>query len=253
MQVVSYKRCLACIRLLSSLGGFRVVFEDAAYPIDRGDLSDRVYQALRGEILSGKLVPGQRLALEEFAQRFGISITPIRDAIRLLAGDGLVELYPRRGAFVFQPSSSLVEELFQIREILECAAVDCIVERGAETLPEIRALVERIASTRAGESHSDYLAYISLDERFHQLLIDSMGNRKLSEIYSGLRGHAVVTMAQYTAADHRASSTLQEHESIVAALEARDSEAAMAAVRAHLRNAKAETLQKLRAGVRLSN
>ena len=81
---------------------------DVHYEIDRRDLSDRVYQVLRTEILSGKLAPGQRLSLEEFAQHFKVSITPVRDALRQLAADGLVEPHSRRGAFATQPTCAVV-------------------------------------------------------------------------------------------------------------------------------------------------
>ena len=215
------------------------------YEIDRRDLSDRVYQVLRGDILAGRLAPGQRLSLEEFAQRFGISITPVRDALRLLAADGLVELQPRRGAFVIQPSPKLIEEVYQIREMLECGAVDFAIQRGVEVLEELESLVQRIAETMVGESHSDYLAYVRLDQRFHQVLIDCVGNRKLSEIYAGLRSHTLVTLAQHGATDHRASDTLTEHEAILAALRRGDADAARAAIRRHLQNARAEMTRKV--------
>lgn len=221
---------------------------DVHYEIDRRDLSDRVYQVLRTEILSGKLAPGQRLSLEEFAQHFKVSITPVRDALRQLAADGLVELQSRRGAFVTQPTWAVVEEVYQVREILECAAVDYVIQRGGDALRELERLVEEIVGTTVGEVHSDYLAYIRLDQRFHQCLIDCVGNKKLSEIYTGLRSHTLVTLALYSSADQRASDTLSEHEEILAALRNGDVARAQAALRTHLRNAKAEIARKVAAG-----
>lgn len=222
-------------------------FTDDHYDIDRRDLSDRVYQVLQSEILSGKLAPGQRLSLEEFAQRFRVSITPVRDALRLLAAEGLVQLQPRRGAFVTQPTPGLIEEVYQTREILECAAVDFVIQKGGDTLGELQLVVDQIVADTEGESHSDYLAYVRLDQRFHQCLIDCVGNRTLSEIYSGLRSHTLVTMALYSANDQRASDTLSEHEAILAALYRGDAEAARSALRVHLRNAQAEISRKISA------
>jgi DNA-binding GntR family transcriptional regulator len=218
---------------------------DAHYEIDRRDLSGRVYQVLRTEILSGKLAPGQRLSLDEFAQYFKVSITPVRDALRQLSADGLVELQPRRGAFVTQPSWPLVEEVYQIREILECAAAEFVIQRGGDALRELEQLVEEIVGTTVGEVHSDYLAYIRLDQRFHQCLIDCVGNKKLSEIYAGLRSHTLVTLALYSSADQRATDTLSEHEAILAALRKGDVAAAQLALRNHLRNARAEIARKV--------
>ncbi len=234
-------------RLGRLLWGVSVELTDDHYEIDRRDLSDRVYQVLRTEILSGKLAPGQRLSLEEFAQRFRVSITPVRDALRLLSAEGLVELQPRRGAFVTQPTPSLIEEVYQTREILECAAVDFVVQEGGDILRELERVVEQIVESTVGESHSDYLAYVRLDQRFHQCLIDCVGNRTLSEIYAGLRSHTLVALALYSASDQRASDTLSEHEAILAAIRRGDAAAARSALRVHLRNAKAEISRKISA------
>src|SRR5215216_557844 len=111
-------------------------------PFDNRDLSSRVYQVLQQDILQGQFPPGARLSLDDLAERFGISVSPIRDALRLLAADGLVELRSRRGAFVTQPSRAVIEEVFQFRAILECAAVDWVIAEGAPVLTELRAHVE---------------------------------------------------------------------------------------------------------------
>ena len=116
---------------------------------------------------------------------------------------------------------------------------------GEPALLELEELVRQIAATNVGETHEDYLAYIKLDQRFHQSLIDCVDNAKLSEIYAGLRSHTLVTLALYAAPDQRASDTLSEHERILIALRQGDAEAAKAAVRAHLRNAREEILLKV--------
>jgi len=229
--------------------GVEVATEEAEehYAIDRRDLSDQIYQVMRREILSGRLVPGDRLSLEAFAQRFGVSVTPVRDALRLLAADGLVELLSRRGAFVTRPSWEDIEEVYQIREIIECAAVDAVIQKGERAIRELRHLVEQMAATNVGESHSDYPTYIKLDQRLHQFMVDCTGNRKLGEMYAGLRAHTLVARALYSASDQRASTTLGEHRAIVDALGAGDADAARKAIRVHLQNARAEILQQISA------
>jgi len=215
------------------------------YAIDRRDLSDQVYQVMKREILSGRLAPGDRLSLDEFAQRFGVSVTPVRDALRLLAADGLVELLSRRGAFVTRPSWEDIEEVYQAREILECAAVDAVIQEGPSAIRELQDLVEQMAATNVGESHSDYPTYIRLDQRLHQFIVDCVGNRKLSEMYADLRGHTLVARALYSASDQRASATLGEHRYIVDALANGDTDAAKDSIRVHLQNARAEILQQI--------
>ncbi|NLE76214.1 MAG: GntR family transcriptional regulator [Chloroflexi bacterium] len=231
----------------------QVEADENLYPIDRRDLSDRIYQEIKQRIMAGRFAAGQKLSLDELAQGFGVSVTPVRDALRLLAAEGLVELLSRRGAFVTQPSAAVVEEVYQIREILECAAVEATLAKGHSVLSSLDDLVEQIAATQKGESHADYLSYIQLDQRFHQTMIGCLGNRKLSEIYAGMGCHTIVARALYTASDQRASDTLAEHKAIVGALRRGDVEAAKAAIRAHLRNAKGEILQQIPASLAAGN
>ena len=219
----------------------------AGYEIDRRDLSDQVYQVLKRDILSGRVQPGERLSLEEFAQRFGVSITPVRDALRLLAADGLVELLSRRGAFVTRPSWEDIREVYHIREIIECAAVDAVIRKGDSAIEELQHLVEQMAETNVGESHSDYPAYIELDQRLHQYIVDCLENNKLSEMYAGLRGHTLVARVLYSASDQRASMTLGEHRDILDAFRRSDGDAARREISRHLENARAEISEQIRA------
>lgn len=218
------------------------------YHIERGALADRICEVLKRDILSGRLAPGQRLSLEEFAQRFQVSITPVRDALRLLAADGLVELTPRRGAFVTQPRWQDLKEIFHLREILECAAIPAMQRKGAPVLRKLQDLLEQMAVTNVGESHRDYLSYIRLDQRFHQTLVDCLDNRRLSQIYAGLGSHTLIARALYTASDQRASETLEEHRTILAALKVGREDEVRAAICAHLQNGQNEIERQISAG-----
>ncbi len=217
------------------------------YEIDRSDLASRIYQVLKSKILSGELAPGQRLSLDEFAQYFDVSVTPIRDALRLLAAEGLVDLKQRRGAFVAQPSTDDIRQVYQLRELLECAAVEHAVAAGAGWLEEIECLLDAMAATNVGDSHKDYLAYIHLDQCFHQALIDTVGNRKLSEIYASLGSFTLVTLVLCHEREQRAIGTLDEHRTIVEALRAGSVGEACAAIRTHLRNAAEDLARRIAA------
>lgn len=215
--------------------------------IHPGALADQICEVLKRQILSGQLEPGRRLSLEEFAARFGVSVTPIRDALRLLAAEGLVELIPRRGAFVTRPCWDGLQEIYQMRQIIECAAVDAVIANGQEVLPVLQSLLEQMAATNIGESHADYLTYIQLDQRFHQLMVDCLHNRRLSETYAGLGSHTLVARGLYSATHQRASETLAEHRRILAALQAGDRQGARAAIGDHLHNGLSELLQRVAA------
>lgn len=211
---------------------------------DNRDLSTRVYQVLQRDILHGELPPGSRLSLDELAVRFGISVSPIRDALRLLAADGLVELRSRRGAFVTQPSRTVIQEVFQFRAILECAAVDFVIAAGPPVLETLRAHVAAMTETMVGETHADYLAYIAHDQGFHRALVQAIGNGKLLESYDSLASFPLIVRLLHRSESHRATATLAEHRRILDALAAQDAEAARAAIRAHLEQALADFLRR---------
>jgi DNA-binding GntR family transcriptional regulator len=225
----------------SAIGALR---ESEGFAFDNRDLSSRVYQALQRDILQGQLPPGTRLSLDELAERFGISVSPIRDALRLLAADGLVELRSRRGAFVTQPSRVVIQEAFQFRAILECAAVDAVIAAGPDVLERLRAHVTAMAETKVGETHADYLDYIEHDQGFHRALVESIGNGKVLESYASLASFTLIARLLHRSESHRATATLAEHRVIVEALAAHDAEAARAAIRAHLEQACADLLRR---------
>ena len=99
-----------------------------------------------------------------------------------------------------------------------------------------------MAATNLGESHSDYLSYIELDQRFHQYIVDCQENRRMSEIYAGLGSHTLVARALYSARYQRASRTLAEHQFILTALQQGNAHQARTAIQTHLQAGLAEIL-----------
>lgn len=208
-----------------------------------GRLSDRIYNIVKKEIVSGRLAPGQHLALEEIAQNLGVSTTPVRDALSLLAADGLVEWRPRRGAYVAHLTPKAVEEIYQVREFLECCTVDFAIAQGSTVAAEMKSLALQIAAAEAEED--DRARYASLELRFHALPIESMGNAKLLEIYSCLNSAMSIAFTLYRLDVPRGKATLAEHEAIADAIARGDAQAARDAIRTHLQNAKAGLLAQL--------
>ena len=213
-------------------------------PFDNRDLSSRVYQVLQQDILQGQFPPGARLSLDDLAERFGISVSPIRDALRLLAADGLVELRSRRGAFVTQPSRAVIHEVFQFRAILECAAVDYAIAAGPPIFAALGDQIKAMTATMVGDTHADYLTYIRHDQDFHRTLVGAIGNGKISESYASLASFALIARMLHRSESHRATATLAEHHAILTALIAKDADAARAAIRAHLDHASADLIRR---------
>ncbi len=135
---------------------------------------------LRAEILAGELEPGQRLIEDQIRLRFDISRGPLREALRLLTQQGLVEHLPRRGARVTELSSTDVEQLFGIRAALEQHAVRSVFPRptapGDADLAELECWWERM---RAAERDGDVLAKDDAHRAFHAAVVGLAGNRQL--------------------------------------------------------------------------
>jgi len=208
---------------------------------------DGVYKELRRAIVSYMLKPGERLNVEELARKMGVSLTPVRGAIQQLATEGLVEIKPRSGTFVASLTAQDVEETLQIRCALECLAGEEAVRRiGAADLGRMRELLRALAKPVAGDD--DQRAHERDNSELHQILVRASGNRRLREIYEALNAHIKIARVHASESDWaaRLPEEREEHEAIVAALEARDAEGVRTALRKHLYRAKDALVAALR-------
>src|SRR4051812_40988838 len=189
-----------------------------------------VAERLRGEIVAGDLASGSRLRQVEIARRYGVSTTPVREALAMLQQEGLVRLHPQRGAVVFLPSVDDLREHYEIRAALEALAAAKTAERFA---PEwARPLQELLAAMREGPQAARYIA---LNQRFHTALYEHCGRPKLVEMIAGLRDASSSYLHIYRAAEDFPVQRLDaEHREILDACLARDPERAAQATRVHL-------------------
>ncbi|MCU6479853.1 DNA-binding GntR family transcriptional regulator [Arthrobacter silviterrae] len=196
---------------------------------------DRAYEFLRDHILTDPNMQGTFLNEQELAAQIGVSRTPVREALLLLVADGLVELIPKRGALIPTISGRQISELFELRNVLEKYAAGAAIGAGrvplaemAETLSQQAALVDSLEPDAATE-------FIRLDQHFHQLLIDAVGNELMSQTYSKLRARQVLigVQALFRSQD-RQNRVCEEHGLIVGALRDGNVPAATAAIDAHL-------------------
>ena len=104
-----------------------------------------VLDDIRRRILTGGFRPGERITESEVAAKLGISRSPVREAFRVLEREGLIATLPRKGSFITEISPEDVEELFELREILECHAVDCIKKRAVKSPDEVFGLFEEVS------------------------------------------------------------------------------------------------------------
>ena len=202
--------------------------------ISRRPLHSEVVERVRALIVHGELAPGERLNERILAERFNISRTPLREAIKILALEGLVKLLPNRGAEVTQLTRSTVEDMFQVMGVLEALAGELACKRASDAeLAEIRALHNTM---HQHFESSDRAAYFALNQRIHECIVGCAGNAELSAMYRNLaqRLHRARYMANFSRT--RWSQAMQEHEEILDALENRDSARLNSIMKSHLQN-----------------
>jgi len=192
-------------------------------------LNEQAYRRIRQGIQNGTLGRGAALSEGSLARHLGISRTPVREALKRLAVEGLVEVFPRRGTFVSVPDMDAVREIFQVREAVEGLAARLAAPRhDASELAALRARLE--AARRARDAETVF----ALGREFHEWIIRQAGNRRLTEYLNTLQSqiHAVVTMG--TRLQGQMERSADEYRAIMDALRRRDGDAAEAAMRRHI-------------------
>jgi len=199
-----------------------------------------VYRRLLDEIADGHLSPGARLREVELADRLGHSRTPVREAIRLLEADGLVVHLPRFGATIRSLDYTEVMELYEMRAVLEGTAARLAARMaGAAELAELSRIN---ALFHAAEDDS---AARALNRQFHALLLEASRNRFVQRAMRGLQKTMLLLGPSTLQDSARSHVAAQEHDAVLAALQAGDGAAAEAAMRHHMEGAHAARLQVL--------
>ena len=203
-------------------------------PLQQGRSSATgAYDMLLEAIEAGQLPPGTRLPENELAERFAVSRTPIREALKRLETHGLVVHEPHHGAVVATLDYSQITEMYLMREVLEGTSAHLAAIHA--TAVEVELLREMIARDRQRVMIPDQLA--RTNRRFHQQIRNSARNRYLSSMLENLR-LSLALLAQTTlGSKERAEQSIDEHEKIVDRIAARDPEGAEQAARAHIRGA----------------
>ncbi len=197
-------------------------------------LADQAYEALRAAIAEGRLKPGERIRELALAARLSISRTPIREAMQRLARDGLIQLDARNGAKVTELSLEAIQELYDLREILEGSAARFAAQGAtANDLQRLDAVLAKEAE------HADDSAVLAkLNKRFHQTLCEAANNRFLSSAVATFSTTLLLLGPTTLAAGQRADESQAEHRAIVAAIKAGDADEAERLMRGHIRRAR---------------
>ena len=192
-----------------------------------------IFETLQNEILEGQLQPGHRVKEAELADRFGLSRTPIREALRRLETRGLLVHEPYRGRVVAQLEESAIGELYVMREILDSSAARLAAQHATDT--EIAAMEAQIA--RGRKLVDDPLKLATSNRAFHIAIYRAAHNRFLVKASDTLTESLALLGPTTLSAKGRSKQSIKEHEDIVAAIKKRDGDTASAAARNHIQEA----------------
>lgn len=195
---------------------------------------DYVYEQLYEAILSGRFKPGEHLVLEDLADEFGTSRTPLREAIRRLQTEGLVDFAPHRGAVVADLSVEELIELYHIRAVLDGLAARLATENLSDTeLTELRSIYE---DTQRELDPSNPVRFEEFNRKFHEIIYQGANAPSLYEMITNLYTKTARHRHLSLRSPGRVQDVMAEHHRIVDALMARDAEMAERRAREHHEN-----------------
>jgi DNA-binding GntR family transcriptional regulator len=202
----------------------------------RRSLHHEVVEKLRELILSGELEPRSRVNEVALCERFGISRTPLREAIKLLAADGLLDLLPNRGARVAALSESEIDEIIQVVGVLEALAGELACQRITEQ--ELSAIEAANLDMVEAWKAKDYRRYFERNRQIHEAIMASARNSALQAVYLSLSGR--VQRARFSAhkTEEQWKRAIDDHNLMVILLRRRDGAALAQLMRDHIKNMK---------------
>lgn len=197
-----------------------------------GSLAQRVYATLKEAILTLSYTPGEILRKPEICETLGVSRSPVSEAVARLAAEHLVRVVPQAGTYVARLSMAEIREGAFLREALELAAVDLVATRITE---DQLVTLRRNLRLQAGlVEDGDFSGFYAADAEMHELILGFTGFPRLASFAETAWVHVNRARRLILPQPGRVQATLDEHQAIAAALEARDPEAARTATRAHL-------------------
>lgn len=197
-------------------------------------LRDVVFNTLRQAILRGELKPGERLMEIQLANKLGVSRTPIREAIRKLELEGLVLMIPRKGAEVAEITEKSLRDVLEVRRALEELAVELVCEKITDE--QIQDLKGAAEDFKASLKEGDITRIAEADVKFHDVIYMATDNQKLIQLLNNLREQMYRYRIEYLKKKECYPQLLEEHETIIQAIEEHDKKKATDITVQHINN-----------------
>ena len=199
---------------------------------ERTSLRERVAESLRAALVSGRMVPGTTYSIPALAEQFGVSATPVREAMLDLVNEGIMSAVPNKGFRVVELSDAELDQITELRRLLEVPTVGDLagaIDRAA--VRRLRALADAVSdAARRG----DVVAYVEADRELHLALLAEAGNPRLVEIVGRLRDQSRLYGLEQLAAEGVLVDSAAEHMRLIDALESGDRRAAERVMAHHL-------------------
>jgi DNA-binding GntR family transcriptional regulator len=204
-----------------------------------------IEQRLRNDIVAGEFPFGARLIIEDLATRYGVSHMPIREALRILHGEGLVVIEPNRGARVRPIYRGFIEDVFDVR----CAIETMLARRAAERREprHLAALRDAAAELEAHVAAGEHALVPVANRRFHGVINEAAGNPGALPIVDSHWLLLAALLKRYGYGDGRFQRVIEEHQHLIQAIERRDAHSAATLMGAHIEKGKNNLLQRVAA------
>jgi DNA-binding GntR family transcriptional regulator len=195
-------------------------------------LYQEVAELLRQRIFKRELEPGSWIDEMKLAEEYGISRTPLREALKVLAAEGLVTMKVRRGAYVTEVSETDLADVYHLLSLLESDAAGVVAQRATDAqLKELQALHKELEAAAGNRDK-----FFAVNERFHMRLLQIAGNRWRDQMVADLRKVMKLNRQQSLLKSGRVEDSLREHRAVMEALTKRDAKATVKRMQEHFRN-----------------
>lgn len=207
-------------------------------------LVEKVYAEIKNRILIGEFLPGKHLIEADLSSEFKVSRVTVRDALRRLTYDELVDLKPNSGVWVRRLTYQEIVDLYTVREPMEVLAATLAAQQPSEQLQELSELVSEGAEAA---SKLDRLQHRSVNRRFHQAIALSTGNQMLTKVLERLNTQMIANQFMPVMRDEDIRSSQKAHETLLEAVLAGDGDKAGEVMRQHIRKGREFALASVRA------
>ena len=183
-------------------------------------VSEYLIDYLRNEIITGNLAPGEKIKEYNLSENLNVSRPILREVLRTLESERLVDIIPRKGSYVSTVSLEDFIDLYEIREMIECKAIDLLKRKKIRTIPKIDQAMKKESSMKVphhGASLMEFFEFFETGLVFHSILIDAAGNKRLSQYHRGIQ-YNLLRYHVFQGSENLETQTTVDHSDLVAEL-----------------------------------